>query len=31
VGQGGDHQISLGKLHGKSMRYPREKLSFQLP
>jgi hypothetical protein len=21
VGQGGDHQISLGKLHGKSMRF----------
>jgi hypothetical protein len=31
VGQGGDHQISLGKLHGKSRRYPRENLSFQLP
>ena len=31
VGQGGDHQISLGKLHGKFMRYPRENLSFQLP
>ena len=31
VGQGGDHQMSLGKLHGKSMRYPREYLSFQLP
>jgi hypothetical protein len=31
AGQGGDHQISLGKLHGKSMRYPRENLSFQLP
>jgi hypothetical protein len=30
VGQGGDHQISMGKLHGKSMRYPRENLSFQL-
>jgi hypothetical protein len=31
VGQGGDHQTSLGKLHGKSVRYPRENLSFQLP
>jgi hypothetical protein len=24
VGQGGDQQISLGKLHGKFMRYPRK-------